>query len=299
MTRHLLHVGFPKAGSTFLQRWFEAHPQLAYLEGGIAGFRDVYAVSRAAAGAVTPPPRYRVTSSETLVAPRSDAGTGVVVDFDRLRGVDVAALQRRACAILSELLPGAVVLIVTRGFRSMILSSYSQYVRSGGDVDLTDLIASSLGGSMQMDDAWHYDQVIAMYRQAFGSENVVVMPYELLREDPARFTTWLAERLGIEPLSGSSSRVNESLSPAEMYWYPRFHRLVRTLRSRRLYERYVRLTFANRLKGPIAVLRKMRPRSVVTPAMIPDEVLEGFRGRAESLREHPLFAAYLREYLLD
>lgn len=298
MTRHLLHIGYPKAGSTFLQRWFEAHPQLAYLEGGIAGFRDVYAVSLAAA-TVTSPARYRVTSSETLVAPPPDPGSGIVIDFDRLRGVDVAALQRIACEILSELLPGAVVLIVTRGFRSMILSSYSQYVRSGGHVDLADLIATSLGGSMQMDDAWHYDQVIAMYREAFGSENVVVMPYELLREDSTRFTSWLAERLGIEPLSGSSSRVNESLSAAEMYWYPRFHRVVRTTRSRHLYERYVRLAFANRLKGPIAVLQKIRPRGLVTPAMIPDELLAGFRGRAESLRENPLYAAYLREYLLD
>jgi hypothetical protein len=46
MSRHLVHIGYPKAGSTYLQRWFASHPQLAYREGGIAGFPNVYALAR-------------------------------------------------------------------------------------------------------------------------------------------------------------------------------------------------------------------------------------------------------------
>ncbi|MGH2941655.1 MAG: hypothetical protein ACRDLN_02605 [Solirubrobacteraceae bacterium] len=40
---HLIHIGVPEAGSTFLQRWFATPPKLGYVEGGPAGFATVYA----------------------------------------------------------------------------------------------------------------------------------------------------------------------------------------------------------------------------------------------------------------
>jgi hypothetical protein len=36
----------------------------------------------------------------------------------------------------------------------------------------------------------------------------------------------------------------------------------------------------------------------VTAALIPDELLEAFRGRAASLRDNPYYAAYADDYLL-
>src|SRR5262249_37217403 len=42
MTGHLIHIGYPKTGSNFLRAWFAQHPQLAYADGGIAGFLDAY-----------------------------------------------------------------------------------------------------------------------------------------------------------------------------------------------------------------------------------------------------------------
>jgi hypothetical protein len=38
VSRHLIHIGYAKAGSKFLQRWFEAHPDLAYRTAGLGGF---------------------------------------------------------------------------------------------------------------------------------------------------------------------------------------------------------------------------------------------------------------------
>jgi hypothetical protein len=62
MARHLIHVGYSKAGSTFLQAWFERHPELRFAPGGLGGFNDVDELSR-------PPGReykYYVTSFEGL-----------------------------------------------------------------------------------------------------------------------------------------------------------------------------------------------------------------------------------------
>jgi len=165
MTRHLLHVGYPKAGSKFLQRWFASHPQLAYVEGGIAGFRDVHAIIRD--GAIrTGDPLYRVTSAEGLSAPNASAGQ-VMVDYASPRVRRTADAQLEVCRTLAELFPNAVVLIVTRGFRSMILSSYSQFVRSGGYADLADLVAMARKGEHDWlaDLApWDYDRLIGAYR---------------------------------------------------------------------------------------------------------------------------------------
>jgi hypothetical protein len=296
MSRHLLHIGYPKAGSTFLQRWFEAHPQLAYREGGIAGFRSVYGMAREAA-AGDAEPLYRVTSTEALSIPTTDAGS-IVVDYEARRNTDIVAAQQRICTMLAELFPHAFVLMVTRGYRSMILSTYSQFVRSGGHVDFAQLLEIARTHEHDRIAPWDYDRQIRAYESAFGAENVIVMPYEMLRDDATAFTRHLADRLGILHFEGRTARVNESLSPAEMYWYPRFARLIVATRSRRLHALYTRASFTNRLRRPIALLEKLRPGRGITDAMITADVVEPFRGRAETLRGNPLYAPYQREYLL-
>lgn len=197
MSGHLLHVGYPKAGSTYLQRWFEAHPQLAYRDAGIAGFRDVYEIARAGARGEADP-LYRVTSTESLSLPTADSGA-VVIDYKQRRSTDMIAAQLRVCQMLAKLFPGAVVLVVTRGYAALFLSTYSQFIRSGGSADLSDQIAGAR-------------------------------------------TRWF---------NGGS------------LW------------------------------------KKLFPGKVVTGSMIPDDVVEKFRGHAERLRENPLYAPYRREYLLD
>lgn len=294
MTRHLLHIGFPKAGSTFLQRWFDGHPQLAHTYGGIAGFADMHAIARE--GCSRREVLYRVTSNEELSAPRPDAGK-VAVDFEHPRELTIAASQERVCSILSGLFPNATVLIVTRGFRAMILSSLSQYVRGGGEADLATMMRAKLHQEPPQVDSFDYDYLIGLYRQAFGEANVIVMPYELLRDDADAFTRTFSDRLGIDPHPPLRERVNESLSPIELYWLPRLTRLMRRIPSRRLRDRYSRATLGNGLRGPIAWLNRLKPGTPFTSESIPEELVNAFRGRADSLRGNPLYAPYAAEYL--
>jgi hypothetical protein len=295
LLRHLLHIGYPKAGSTFLQGWFETHPQLAHHYGAIAGFRDTHAIARE--GSTPGEVLYRVTSSEELSVPRPDAGRRVV-DYEHPRELTFAASQERVCSILSAIFPNATVLIVTRGFRSMILSSLSQYARSGGEVDLAAMMrAAREKPDPRQLEAWHYDHLIGLYGRAFGEENVVVMPYELLRDDAGVFTRTLAARLGIDEHPPLRERVNESLSPVEMDWYPRLTRWMKRIPSRHLLNRYILAALRNELRLPIAWLDRVRPGTPFTSESIPDELVNAFRGRAESLRGHPLYAPYAAEYL--
>ena len=291
--RHLVHIGYPKAGSTYLQRWFEAHPQLAYAEGGIAGFSSGYALVHEAAASQSES-SYRVTSLETLSIPGLDAGNASV-DYDRYATFDMAAAQSRVCSLLAALFRDVTVLIVTRGFRSVIRSALSQYARTGGDADVLQLIGGK--GDHELTVVYHYDRLISEYVLAFGSENVIVMPFELLRDDADAFIRMLATKLGVEPVAAPTGRVNEGISPEELYWYPRLTRFVRRLPSRKLFDSYISAVQRGRLRPAVAVLQRLRPGVPVTVDSIPDAFVEAFRGRAESLRDNPLYAPYAKEYL--
>lgn len=298
MTRHLLHVGYPKTGSTFLQRWFATHPRLAYVEAGIAGFRDVYSIARESAVAKDAP-LYRVTSAEVLTAPIPDAGERVI-DYKNVFNVRVATAQLQICSTLASLFANATVLIVTRGFRSMILSTLSQYARTGGEIDLVQMVRTAHEQRDQRFlESWDYDTLISAYRSAFGADNVIVLPYELLRDDADKFIHTLALRLGIDPIPAERERVNEALSPVELYWYPRLTRVMRRLPASRLRAAYISAAQENRLRRPIAVLQRLRPGTPFTAASIPDGLVDMYRGRAESLRGDPLYAPYAADYLHD
>jgi hypothetical protein len=291
MTRHLIHIGYPKTGSTFLQRWFAAHPQIAYIHGGIAGFRSVYAmVAEAAVG--QPDYLWRVTSHEAFSAPFPGAGKRNI-DFAQPGEGRPADRQAQACALLADMFPDAHALIVTRGFRSMILSSYSQYVRVGGTDDLETQIWQ--GG----ENPWHYDALIATYRARFG-DRVIVLPYELLARDPVAFRTEVERRLGVASFDFDDAVVNRSLSPIELRWYPRLARLARRLPFRRRVSRlYLGLVFGNRLAPLIALLNRLWPARPVDGAIITDDLLEEARGLCDGLADDPIYAPFAREYLLE
>lgn len=291
MTRHLIHIGYPKAGSTFLQHWFAAHPEIDYAHGGIAGFGNVYEMAAAAARA-DDHIRWRVTSQESLAMPR--AGTGSLsADHGMLSAGELVARETRACTMLADLFPNAHVLIVTRGFRSLILSSYSQYVRTGGCDDLEAMVIP------EGDNPWHFDRLIATYRRAFG-ERVIVLPFEALARDPAGFRAEIERRLGLAPFDFHDTAVNPSLSPVELRWYPRLARLLQRLPfGHRLRRHFVSAVFHNRLRLLIAVLNGIRPAVPVTGDLVPDSILEGVRGYADVLADEPLFAPYARDYLVD
>ena len=295
MTGHLVHIGYPKTGSNFLRRWFAGHQQLAYAEGGIAGFTSVYDIAREGAA-----PRegllYRVTSAEGLATPHVHVGAGPI-RWEGVRKRPMPDAQARVCSTLAALFPNAHVLVVTRGFRSMIRSAYSQYVRTGGDEAFETFCDRTREGNETGQDAWRYDYLLGLYRDAFPGR-VIALPYELLRDDARAFLARIEETLGLERHDPVLERQNPSLSPVELAWYPRLTRGLRALPfGRRIEGRYLRMALANRLSAPIRLLQRLRPLAPVHPT-IPEGLLAGWEGRAEPFRDDPLYAPYAEDYLL-
>ncbi|HEX7808817.1 MAG TPA: sulfotransferase [Thermoanaerobaculia bacterium] len=295
MSGHLIHIGYPKTATNFLRSWFAQHPQLEYVEGGIGGFRDVYDVVRTSASRRSRA-LYRVTSSEGLATPLADFGAGAI-SYDRSAGLSLADAQRTACDTLADLFPNAKILIVTRGFRSAIPSMYSQTVRTGTDSDFEAFCRMLESAVREGIDGWDFCRVVGLYRERFGNDNVIVMPYELLQDDVRAFTSALESRLGLDAFAPAQQRLNPSLTPAELYWYPRFSRVIRKFGSKRVLQIFGRSVQQNRLRAPVAVLQRLRPAASQSTADIPESLVEAYRGRADCLRDEPPYARYAREYL--
>ena len=301
MTGHLIHIGYPKTGSNFLRRWFEAHPELAFARRGLAGFGSVYEIAREGA-APLPGIRYRVTSGEALATPDRRVGDARI-DYSNEREQPMGEAQARVCETLASVFPDAHILIVTRGFRPLILSAYSQYVRTGGTASFADFYRPGAPAAERWRETWDYDHLLALYRGAFPGR-VVVLPWEMMRDDPAAFTTTLAGKLGIAALDPPLVRPNVGLSPVELAWYPRLTRFVRALPvggplRRRIEGRYLRLARANRLSRAVGLLQRLRPRPPVTDSALTAEIEAAMWGKAGSLRGDPLFQPYLTDYFLQ
>jgi hypothetical protein len=235
---HLIHVGFPKAGSTALGAWFESRPELEYAPNALAG--HYHAFELAAAAATADLPLWHVTSAESFSAPR--------VTDDPLAG---AAPHEAAVAELLD-----------------------------------------------------YDVVVAMYEQAFGAANVIVLPYELLRDDPAAFVAELETRLGLPAGGALVPRRNVSLPPGALVWQRRLSILVggaaRLLPARlgaRLFRGYVALTRGDRLRRPLELVERVVPGSRDPQLDVPAELIERLRGRAASLAGRPFYDRYASDYL--
>jgi hypothetical protein len=299
MAAHLIHIGYAKTGTTLLKAWFQAHPEIAYVRDGIAGFEGVDDLSRRCAD-----PQFkallRVTSSEALATPRPCAnGTP---DYVTAEGHVPHSRAEVVCAELASLFPTAHVLLVTRGFRSIMVSGYSQYVATGG-TDGFFGARPGFGADDHSRQAWNYDGTIAHYRAAFG-ERLIVLPYELLRDDPERFVHLLTQRFGLSAHPLPADRRNASLTGVELRWYPVIGWLVRALPvgrtvRQRLLALYSKVVQRNLLRPLIAMLQWLCPLEPVGPSMVAPEVLERFRGKADCLRGDPLYAPYESDYLLN
>jgi hypothetical protein len=293
---HLIHIGYPKTGSTLLQQWFEQHPQIGYRPGGIAGFKGVSDLvsDRESLRADI---RVRVTSDESLVIGNSRAGKALT-DPAEAGDLDDAG-RDEICRTLAALFPTATVLIVTRGMREMLLSSYSQHVRIGGSEPFVPAAAARWAAR-----AYDYARWIERYRAAFGSR-LVVLPYELLRDDPRRFAGELEARLGLDHVPLPEQRINPSLSPVELVWYPRLSRAIRRLpighRLRKaLFSRFVASIGTPPLGTLVRLLQRARPATPLTIDALPEEVaVDCFAGTADLLRGEPAFQAYSAEYLFS
>lgn len=141
----------------------------------------------------------------------AEAGRTPAVSWQRLSGApdsggyDSAIIARRLRAVF----PDARVLLVVREQRSAIRSTYAQYFRAAGPLTLRGYLYSTPHGLPRTPVAnaayWRYDLLAHLYRELYGAENVLVLPYEWFKEEPEAFVE-AVRRFGGVRLDGEPPR---------------------------------------------------------------------------------------------
>lgn len=218
MTEPVIHIGYHKTGTTWLQRKLFASAELGYrrirltLDG-----RDLYWAHDfdfdAARCRAEMAPKLERCEREGLIP---------VISMMRLSGnphsggYDSRTLADRIAAVF----PRARVIIVIREQRSMILSTYAQYVKMGGACSLVHYLNppdDSRRPGFRFEHL-RYDRLIAHYQERFGEERVLVEGYECFRDDPQAFAERVAAFAGgkAPPPESASAVLNRSLGPVAL-----------------------------------------------------------------------------------
>ena len=298
--RHIVHIGFPKTGSKYLQHWFSEHPEIGFAQWGIAGFRDAHDMMASAAGD-GPRPAWHATSHEAFAMPLPDYR-----DLGARCGepsLPTRQAQSQARSLLTSLFQGSTILLVTRGFEALAGSLYDELVLGGATYGFDSFRDSLAALAAEERDVFHYDRLIADYEAGFGADKLIVLPYELLRDRPRDFLGEIERRLGIARLDGPPGRIRPTPGPERIELYRRLTKRVRSLPLPRrlkapLLEQYVHALRTGRL-GRLAGMAPFG-RDVgngAGKALGPD-LLRSFAGRCERLRDNSFYADYGAEYLL-
>ncbi|OWY20272.1 hypothetical protein C7N43_21160 [Sphingobacteriales bacterium UPWRP_1] len=297
MYKSLIHLGYGKAGTTFLHKWFQEHPQLVYRQFGIGGFTDIKEIYQYLYELPDGhKPVYFVTSHEDLSFWKGPIGSIGA----ELIAYSIKEHQQRVCNWLYALMPNSVILIITRGFETIIKSGYSQYVRIGGNLHFDVFIQ---GVKSLILDFWDYDYLIGLYQDKFGKENVIVLPYELLEENSIAFIREIEERLQIEHFEFKPQKVHPSYNSEHIYWRVKIANYCVTLAkwlppavAQRLYQLYIAEIANNSNSSLINLLIRCYPNRKEQIAL-PDSYIAEFKYKAKLLKAMPVYKHYLRYYL--
>ena len=102
---------------------------------------------------------------------------------------------------IAQVFPEGKVLIIIREQKSIIASTYKQYVRNGGVCSLLHyLYPPRSDGRIPLFnfEYFEYHRLIRYYIDLFGSSNVLVLPYELFKDKPPDFVSKIIRFAGAE-----------------------------------------------------------------------------------------------------
>jgi hypothetical protein len=241
----LVHVGYYKTGTTFLQEdFFDRHPHINFV--GCSSRK--YHPEELLKVIYSPPQVWRSSIALPLVAERQN-----VISFESFSGGGLwhggggMSIDERTASRLKEVFPRARILIVIREQFAMLKSVYWQYVWEGGTLNFSCFVDRSLADPLFF-SPYHvaYDALIRRYQDLFGIENVLVLPFERLLQDQNGFVATINRFMGVPDFQPDKTTTNASPGGALAFYYvrlinrlfgaesPRFREWSQTFRRRML-----------------------------------------------------------------
>ena len=199
----LLHLGYHKTATTWLQNAVFSDEALGFISpwGPQAGIAvDEFVLAN--------PFRFDATRAwsrfEEGLADAREKALVPVLSNEALCGQPVSggrfAYGKFVAERLRETFPDGKVLIVVREQRAALLSHYREYIANGFHGDLARFIGGpELPPGFAPDcplDHFEYDGLVGHAQALFGTEGVLVLPFEMLKEDRERFLAELYRFVG-------------------------------------------------------------------------------------------------------
>jgi hypothetical protein len=153
----------------------------------------------------------------TFRAYLAESSAATVFSRESLSGdwPDMWTTSWRNAERIKRLLPDARILAVVRRQEDLLPSLYWLYVRLGGVASFADFVADRAEGWRFDPRHLEFDRLLGRYVELFGRDDVLVLPYELLRTDPRRFLEDLCAFCGADGIDGdplARQGVNSALS---------------------------------------------------------------------------------------
>ena len=229
-----LHIGYPKTGTTFLQRAvFPSAQSMNFIPSSSIGNElsmithqcDLSFDAKATKLSLERHfrPGINLISYEALIG-----------DFHRLKLMNSKVIADR----LKMLFPSARIVVTVRNQYDLMESLYKQYLQRGGVKRFRDFVNYQNGAFGPTHPQWNLSVDIAMfnylrlldtYESLFGRENLLVVPYELLQDDPKGFTRILFSWMGLEEVpSFKNEFYNTGYGAAQMSLARLFNRFLRS-----------------------------------------------------------------------
>lgn len=215
MTKTFIHIGFPKTATTTLQSALMKYPRCAYLGKGLRDTMEP-SLSLDIARAVLFSDQRRFAERlpelrENLSAIAKKSECLVLSDeafsfAEHMNMGDkwhcVAMTDHEVIAQrLSELCPGAGVLVSIRNQYSFLQSFFRQQNRGHGSNSVFEAYIARALDDLSHRSILHllrYDEVIEVYRSRFGSDRVMVSAYEDTRGDFGQYLVAVAQFCGLD-----------------------------------------------------------------------------------------------------
>ena len=197
----LIHIGYHKTGTNWLQRRFFSDPETGYRWLG----------KRPASHPVRrfvrdrpfefEPPAVRA-ALDPLIAEAEEAGLLPVISLERLSGSALSGGydSREIAERLHRVFPDARILVAVREQRSMLVSTYKGYVQQGGAASLASFLDPPRSRSVRVPlfDArfLEYDRLVSYYRSLFGADRVLGLAFDQFAQDGRGYVERIAAFAG-------------------------------------------------------------------------------------------------------
>lgn len=216
----IVHVGYPKAASTFLQDYVASHPEVAYTMVTMDPLHDPsFAAMPSPAGRNSSDGRVTFISNEKLAESIVVVGDSLVWHRNKFTpgSWDVVAPHVRldpleAAQRVKTSFGVNKALIVVREQVEWLLSAYKYFLPRlpAGRNSFADFCDTPRGRVYLK--AGHVDETIAAYRQVFGDGNLCILDTNHLKSDPNSFASALCRFMGVgvRPLPEGRANVGAS-----------------------------------------------------------------------------------------